>query len=322
MNQGSAGVDVASDSPAKRAHRRQQSRYRDQVLGLPPGPPTDSRARKKYRVLGNYLPEAWHGQTAEAAGWNLMSSAALEYARHRLPRIQESGGVAEPERLWRNMLSSQPLAFSIVGEFRAHPEAGLKVLSTLADREFVSYDGLGNPARDLFALDGLQAEWAPPRDFHTGDRSGFDVAAALRDDEGHRLILSVEVKYVDTFSPKKLDFDRYSSQLAAVGLDRAATEQLVRSGASQFLRSILLTKSVELHGLRGDNRSDRSIAVVFARDDDRSARRVVELAKESCDPRMLKVELWTHELLLSAAANVPELADWSQRMQTRYIIDT
>ena len=53
----------------------------------------------------------------------------------------------------------------------------------------------------------MEAEWFPPRDLHTGDRSGFDMAAFLRLRSGERLLVSVEVKYVDTFSAKKLEYN-------------------------------------------------------------------------------------------------------------------
>lgn len=48
------------------------------------------------------------------------------------------------------------------------------------------------------------AEWFRPRDRHTGDRSGFDIAAYLRLQSGERLLVSIDVKYADTFSPGNL----------------------------------------------------------------------------------------------------------------------
>lgn len=66
---------------------------------------------------------------------------------------------------------------------------------------------LEDPGSPSHHLDGIEAEWFPPRDLHTGDRSGFDMAAFLRLRSGERLLVSVEVKYVDTFSAKKLEYN-------------------------------------------------------------------------------------------------------------------
>jgi hypothetical protein len=82
------------------------------------------------------LPGEHAGSTARVAGWNLMSDAAVAYTRERVPVVRRAGGAVEEGRLWRNLLSSQPLAFSIVGELRAHPAAALAVLSRMSGRSW------------------------------------------------------------------------------------------------------------------------------------------------------------------------------------------
>ncbi|MDT0353146.1 hypothetical protein RM445_26895 [Pseudonocardia sp. DSM 45834] len=125
-----------------------------------------------------------------------------------MPVIKAAQGVVETDRLWRNMLSSQPLAFSSVGELRTHPKAALAVLSDLSGRELVDFDRVdagGGP----YVLDGVHAEWAPPRAEHTGDRSGFDIAAVVRAVDGRRVLITLEVKCTDSFSRARLDPNRY-----------------------------------------------------------------------------------------------------------------
>jgi hypothetical protein len=178
-----------------------------------------------------------------------MSPEARDYTRARLEVLKRTGGLAETDRLWRNLLSSQPLAFSIAGQLRAFPDAAARVFTELTGRSVVALGRLGDPG-DGYALDGIEAEWSPPKKHHTGDRSGFDIAAMLRLEVDSRLLVSIETKYVDNFSRAPLKRALYQEHLEALGLDADATAAIVRAGGSQFLRSALLTASVYRRGLR------------------------------------------------------------------------
>lgn len=307
--------EVASDSRVQREHRTHQSWWRREMLKLPAGPPS-KQVSAKYPILGNYLPEVHEGCSAAEGGWNLMSRAAHKYTRERLLVLAQTGGLAETDRLWRNMLSSQPLAFSLAGELRAHPEAAVAVFAELTGLPVVALDRLGE-AGDSFRLDGIEAEWSPPRDHHTGDGSGFDIAAMLRLKEDRTLLVSVEVKYIDSFSAKALDPKRYKQHLEAIGLSLEATQAVVAGGGSQFLRSVLLTESVRRSGLRKGPGVDGCVSVVLAREDDGSADKVFRLIDGLASG--VQVARWSHARLLTVAAGHPELADWAHRMRCRYV---
>lgn len=310
-----AEAEVDSDTLAQRRHRTHQSRWRHEVLGLPAGRPS-LQVRERYPTLGNYLPESYDGKTATEAGWNLMSDEARTYTRERLEVLARAGGLAEPDRLWRNMLSSQPLAFSIAGHLRAYPGAAVTMFAELTGLPVVALDRLGEPGDD-YVLDGIDAEWSPPREHHTGDRSGFDLAAILRLDDGARVLISIEVKYVDSFSRKRLDAARYQKHLTAVGLSAADTAVIVDAGGSQLLRSVLLTSSVQRRGLRGETTIARSITAVLARADDTSASNAVRvIAKRVPESEVVG---WSHAELLDAAARQPFLAEWADQMRRRYL---
>jgi hypothetical protein len=147
--------------------------------------------------------EEWQGQRAVDVGPNLMSPAAVDYAKGRCEQLRANGALAEEDRLYRNLLSSQPLAFSIAGELRLHREAAAKVLSGLAKVDIKRFEVLPDATQPL---DGIDAEWAPPKEEHTGDRSGFDIATHQILESGDSHLLTIEVKYVDTFSAKKVDY--------------------------------------------------------------------------------------------------------------------
>lgn len=298
------------------AHRAHQARWRAEELdGWPPGPPTHPGARKRYATIDSCLAEEWKGQSVEEAGPNLMSLAAIEYAKVRCEQLAATGGLAEKDRLFRNLLSSQPLAFSIAGELRRHRDAAARVIGALAGIDIERFQPLVDSTH---TLDGIDAEWAPPKEHHTGDRSGFDIAGhqILRSGDSH--LLSIEVKYVDTFSAKKVDYDRYDEHLTALGLSRRATDRLVAAGGSQFLRSLMLTDSVRRRGVRGEGRIDHSLAVVLARSGDRQARRVVDAFQEHDLPT--RVAFWSHEDFFDACEEQSELATWARRMRRRYVL--
>lgn len=300
------------------AHRAHQSTWREEVLGWPAGPPTHRSAAKRYSVLGSCLAPDFDGRSAKGEGVNLMSPAAKAYADQRQQELAVLGGLAEDDRLWRNLLSSQPLAFSIAGELREHPKAAARVFATLTGEPVAALDDLADIDEPSHRLGAIEAEWFPPRDLHTGDHSGFDIAAYLRLKGGESLLVSLEVKYVDTFSSEKVTWQRYAAQLTAAGLDEESMTEIVAAGASQFLRSVLLTDSLRRIGLRDGREVDRTLAIVLARGDDASARKVVRKVAEY--ERHTPVAYWSHEEFFAACAAQPELAGWAERMRRRYVL--
>ncbi|WP_344152042.1 PGN_0703 family putative restriction endonuclease [Nocardioides koreensis] len=303
------------NDPAVRAHRAHQGRWRRETLQWPAGPPTDSRARSRYPTLDSCLAEEHEGISAQEEGLNLMSDAAREYARKRLSELKPIGGLAEKDRLWRNLLSSQPLAFSIAGELRAHPSAAAAMFAELTGADVRALGRLDDPSHQL---NGIEAEWFPPRDLHTRDRSGFDVAAILELADDSRLLVTVEVKYVDTFSPTKLDPECYAAALSEIGLAPVDAKEIVDQGGSQFLRSVLLTDSVRRTGVRGEGGVDQAMAVVLTRGDDSRAASVVSALHQHAMPT--SVALWSHENFFNAASSQPALLEWAARMSDRYLL--
>lgn len=311
--------DVPSDTGLKRRHRAHQGQWRES-LGWPPGPPGDKRSRERYGVLTNYLAEEHGGLTPEQAGVNLVPPSAAEYARARLAQLKEIDGVAESDRLWRNLLSSQPLAFSIAGHLRDHRDEAAKVFATLTGLNVVGFTRLEDPAAPQYTLDGIEAEWFPPRSHHTRDRSGFDIAAMLALAGGTHALLTIEVKYVDSFSAKKLDPTRYAAALECAGIALKDACSLIEAGGSQFLRSVLLTDSVRRRGVAGSSntRVDSSVAVVLGRSDDTMAQHVVELSDQLQLP--VRVAYWSHQDFCDAAAREPSIAGWAAQMADRYVM--
>ena len=250
------GALPASDSLTVSQHRRAQGEWRSETLHWPAGPPT-AQSAPTYPTLPNYLDCAHRGVRVEEAGVNLMSTAAREYAKTRLPVLERLDAVAEPDRLYRNLLSSQPLAFSIAGELRDKPDAAADMFAQLTGQPITGFAALEAPD-DLvpdehrkpqrkkygyepltaYTLDGIDAEWSPPRWPHTNDRSGCDIAACLTLSGDLRMLITVEVKYTDTFSSDKVTWIKYAHHLRRLGVDESALKQLVDLGCSQVLRQV------------------------------------------------------------------------------------
>ena len=77
------------------------------------------------RLLGSRLPEG------SLPHHPLLSREAVNYALARLPELVLEGRKAEPNRLWLNMLSSQPLCLSLFGHLAHHRDAGARVLDAV-----------------------------------------------------------------------------------------------------------------------------------------------------------------------------------------------
>ncbi len=321
------GVLPRDRDPATRRHRRHQGEWRAETLEWPAGRPQyDIRVRARYSTLPNWLAEAHRGKDVIDAGPNLMSDEARSYTRERLAALDTIDGKAEPDRLWRNLLSSQPLAFSIAGHLHAHPDEAAALLSAMTKLDVSHLDTLVAPdgTPSAHALDGVEAEWFPPRRLHTNDKSGADVAACLRLADQKRTLLTIEVKYTDKFSSAPVSWTRYEEHLKHLGLDKRSTEDLVKAGCSQVLRQVMLTDSVRRDGITPDagpgGKVDSAIAVVLARHDDESAKRVAETLDNAVGS-VVPVKFWSHRDLFDHAAHAPALREWAQRMRVRYVID-
>jgi hypothetical protein len=108
-------------------------------------------------------------------------------------RKTAKSGIIEEDRLFNNLLSSQPLCFNFFGELKSDPVLALKIL-----RRF--YPELTEVVRIKF-------EFATDEKYTT-DNSAFDVAFEVMAGEKKGL-LGIECKYTDSFSPKEYDKQEY-----------------------------------------------------------------------------------------------------------------
>ncbi|MGY1833168.1 PGN_0703 family putative restriction endonuclease [Geodermatophilus sp. SYSU D01180] len=303
---------VRSDDPVTRRERRRQSDFREQVLDLPAG-------TRKGQPLGNHLREE-HGDH------NFLSPEAARYARARAEVVRDEGGQLERSRLFTNMLSSMPLAFSVFGHLRAHRDEAATVLGHLLDLPVTGFDRVEVGKR---VIDGIECEWAPAPHEHLGDGSAFDAVLAARLADGRSVLVAVETKYVDSFSRDPgPDKDRrrpekdanYRRHCERFGMADGAFDRLGEYPTRQLLRNVLLTESVRRGGSAGGPVwEEEAVTLVLARDDDEGARDAVRRIDAGRGALPTRVLFRGHGDLVDAAAAVPELSDWAALFRRRYL---
>lgn len=108
----------------------------------------------------------------------------------QLALSEQKSGIMETDRLYNNLLSSQPLAFNFFGFFRANSDLALAFLQTLRP--------------DIISVDDIVFEYAPKS---SQDSSAFDFGFVVRTDT-EKGFIGFECKYTDTFS-----YQRSSSKI-------------------------------------------------------------------------------------------------------------
>lgn len=135
---------------------------------------------KKYTTVCNRINDG------EKSLKNFLSQEIVDEVQTALKKQQESGsGIMDKDRLYNNLLSSQPLAFNFFGFFKANPDIALAFLKTLRP--------------DITTVEDIVFEYAPES---SSDHSAFDIGFIVSS-ETQRGFIGFECKYTDTFSYKR-----------------------------------------------------------------------------------------------------------------------
>lgn len=224
------------DSRFKAAARLLQALWREE-RGVPIG--VHRSAKGKRRKLGSRI----DGDSAKQ-GHNFLTPEIAKLA-YRESVYREIGAVIEQERLWTNMLSSQPLCFNLFG--------GLKLDMDKANAFF----------RHLLpdyvaAVKGVYFEHSPGRgnpDF-TDDKTAFDVFVVCTTVDGEHGFLAIEVKYSEVMTePFGGSRPRYDELSGSVGVYHTPHAEALRGGALQQLwREHMLSRAMIDQGLYASGR--------------------------------------------------------------------
>jgi len=193
----SRDVLVTTDNKFQRRARLLQALWRE-ARGFPIG------ERKPGLPLGSRLPKA----LAQASGENFMTPVALAAARREIARMRAgSGQHIDEDRLWANLLSSQPLAFNLFAELAEDLPLATRVCHRLWPERVGSVTTIAfehSPGR------------GSPR--FTADRTAFDVYLEHTTPDGGRGFIGIEVKYHEALGDQPAEHrPRYDEVTTAMG---------------------------------------------------------------------------------------------------------
>lgn len=163
----------------RRAARLHQARWRE-AHGHPIGSqPHRPAAGQRARLVGSRLPLDY----AQDTGANFLTGHALDAARRRTSFVERHQSL-DHQRLWADLLSSEALAFNLLGDLAADLEHGNRAVHTwwpdapgsLSDVRFAHSPGRLDPEY----LNSLRS---------------FDTAFVLDRDDGTQGVVAVDTKY-------------------------------------------------------------------------------------------------------------------------------
>ena len=186
-------VAVGGDNVFQQRARLLQALWRE-ARHLPLG------AKGSGEPLGSRLPLPFAKDTLS----NFLTENIRMAVRREVGAIRAgSGQLVEEERLYANLLSSQPLCFNMFGELQADLELATRVLGDLW------------PAR-VQAVTAVRFEYSPGRGdpVYTGDHSAFDVFIEHTVPSGGVGFVGLEVKYHENLQLKAAAFKSRYDQVA------------------------------------------------------------------------------------------------------------
>ena len=176
------GEEYKGDSKFVAKCRKLQSIYRYDI-GEEIRPYTDRYGNLHY--YGNYIND---GETPKENCWkNFLTEDAFNYAKYRVDNRQKYETI-EKDRLFNNLLSSQPMAFNLFCPLRhmleESPETATKVIKTAL------------PKHPIHRVTKVDLEFIPEKYTKlTGDKSAMDAIIEFKDKDGKDGFIAIETKY-------------------------------------------------------------------------------------------------------------------------------
>jgi hypothetical protein len=189
-------------------------------------------------------------QDAEA-GENFLNAAIHQVARDRVA-LKQPHETLDHKRLFRDLLSSMPMAFNLFGE------ASLSANAVSRDRLGLLF-GISNAG-----VSSIVFEWSPGRrsDKYTRDRTAFDVALIMSEPDEPATAIGIETKYHEHSAPEtkpsaakpealarfqgQTDFLVELAESSGV-FKRGWKDQVLRTDLRQIWRDHLLALSMRRH---------------------------------------------------------------------------
>lgn len=224
-------VNEPNDSRFKAAARLLQALWRERqglTIGLHYPPKGESRK------LGSRI----ESESAKK-GANFLTQDIAKLA-FRESVYREIGAVIEQERLWTNMLSSQPLCFNLFGALKLDIDKANRFFQHLLS-DYVA------------SVEDIYFEHSPGRgdSAFTEDGTAFDAFVTCTTLQGQHGFVAIEVKYSESMAgPLATLRPRYDDLSMAVGVYREPESRALRANPlQQIWREHLLSRSMIINKL-------------------------------------------------------------------------
>ena len=237
------GEEYSGDSRFVADCRKLQSMYRDKIgEAIRPYKGRDGRVH----YYGNYI------SGGEESGANFLTPYAFQHAKFRVdPANRKPGETIDADRLFNNLLSSQPMAFNLfcpLMEMREEdPAAATDVVRTAL------------PDCHIHEVTEVALEFIP-EDYETltGDKSAMDAIIRFKYREGKEGFIAIETKYSENLGTNVASEKGNAKAIAmrnirTLGCFTPEAVALIDSGdilLTQIYRNFLLSESyAHRHGL-------------------------------------------------------------------------
>jgi len=214
-------------------------------------------------------------------------------AKTIMERDGNNSGLLQEDRLFSNLLSSQPLCFNFFGELKNDLALALKVLRCFYP--------------EITKVVWVKFEFAPKGEKYTNDNSAFDVAFEVMagDKKG---LLGIECKYTDSFSSKIYDRETYRNIYAnGKGASFVASYQnFIAARFNQLFRNQLIGEA-----LIQNKEYDFVLTGLFCHQDDKDAQKTAAEFQDMLKDGASKFRVITYKDYLE---NLQRLdISWEQR---------
>ena len=176
------GEEYKGDSRFVAECRRLQSIYRYEI-GEEIHPYTDRYGNVHY--YGNYIS---NGENPKEGCWkNFLTEHAFNHAKDRVEH-KENYETIESDRLFNNLLSSQPMAFNLFSPLRQMREKSPEIATKVIKAALPNYP--------IHKVTEVALEFIPANhEKLTGDKSAMDAIIRFEDEHGKKGFIAIETKY-------------------------------------------------------------------------------------------------------------------------------
>lgn len=280
-----------------RSMRFHQSWWRTCVLGEEQGLHPMPDSAKKGEVIGSSILDG------NISHENFINEYAIKAIKATLAerKMNNAKGILKEDRLYNNLLSSQPLCFNFFGLLKYQRELATQLLKTFFPL--------------IKEVTNIQFEFAPNA-AENGDNSAHDIAIEFMGENNEKGLIGLECKYTEPFSQKEYDKPEYRRIFDLSKAFNVEYSDLTKSSYNQLFRNQLIVESAKLNKIY-----DVVYGGLFYFQDDTNAKTKGEAFQKMLVDGSERFKLISYQAFLEnlQKMDIPwEVREWSMLLWARY----